>query len=141
MRTASRKLRPFRPATLALESISPVSSLAVAMPPAAPTTAGQVGTTSVRVDQPTRFAPMPSSLAASPSLATTAIDRALGGGLGSVAATSPIAMPQAAQSSPAVTVDVGRYANAITIASVNAPPTRPSGGRRMIRSAVEEASG
>ena len=121
-----RKRRPFRPSALALEAICPVSSLAVAMPPTAMPSTGQAGTTTLRVDQPTRFAPMPSSVAASPSKATRAMTRAGGGDFGSVVATtSTIAMPQA---TPAAMVDTSRYGNAITIASANVPPARPATG-------------
>ena len=79
MRTRPRDLHPFRPAALALESISPVSSLAVAMPPTASPAAGQAATNSVGLAQPTRLASLPSTLAASPSVAPKVISRLVSG--------------------------------------------------------------
>ena len=129
MRTAPRKLRPFYPTALVLESISPVSSLAIAMPPTASPATGQAMTSTIRIDQPTKLTSMPSKLAASPILSQKAINRDGVGGFGPVvASTPPAATFTNSQAAPSVMVDAARYAQAITIATANVPLTRPSNG-------------
>jgi len=117
-----RKLRPFRPSALSLETICPVSSLAMSIPPTASAVTPDAGTPSIRPPATvpaaavakTPFRPMaPRTAEAHPSRAATP-------------ATPSIAMPQAPPAAPTRTVDINRYDNTITIASANVPPSRPS---------------
>jgi hypothetical protein len=124
MRPTPRKLRPFRPSTLTLESICPVSSLATALPPVASAVAGEWGTPSTRPHQPERsVAAAFSSMRPTPIVAGTPGSRGVGGGpdLATPSRTTLTANPGSA-----VGVDLGRYNNAITVASANRPPGRPS---------------
>jgi hypothetical protein len=127
MRTAPRKLRPFRPSPLSLEAICPVSSLATALPIAA--TAGAAGTMSSRPPQPTRSESPPLATFQPRVLTSEAVGamRQRDAGAGpEVAMPSRTALTIRQQAGPVIGNDLGRYDNAITIASVNVPAARQS---------------
>jgi len=126
MRTPPRKLRPFRPSPLALEAICPVSSLATALPMAGWAVAGKAGTPVTQRDRPGHHASAGTPSVASPRMAPRAVRSPVG--FGSVTTAPRISLPPAPPAAPAFAVDLARFANAITIASANAPLARPGSG-------------
>ncbi len=120
MRTP-RKLRPFRPSALSLESICPVSSFATSIPPSARVVADQAGVRPTREQQISVVELIGRSQSNSRRVAATL-------GVAGSTARSTIPTPALETSNVAggVNVDIGRYSNPITIASANVPSTRSS---------------
>ena len=116
MRIAPRKLRPFRPSTLALEAICPVSSLATELP-ASTLLAGSMDAEPDLSRPPARVAQAPATTMIAP---VPVADRMRA----EVAISAPVPVRLDQPTGSVAEVDVDRYKNAITLAGAIPPSAR-----------------
>ncbi len=128
MRTP-RKLRPFRPSALSLESICPVSSFATALPLTTSANATEVGTRPTRPEQPPHVEWAVKSndpTRITPTQVVTTPGAAVSTAKLTVAIPTAVTLSVNQGTGSETSVDVGRYENTITIAGANTASARPS---------------